>query len=462
MSNDNKYEIQMESEFNKLNISDRNPNINHENCYKPNDGKLWCKECVPHCIVEGWTSGNNDIDEFIKDTIYNAKLKYCDDGKKYPSFLEWVPFDKFVEIKQIGEGGFSKVYSAIWIDNKVKYIRQNDGSWKKGESAKPIKVALKKLNDSQNISVEYLNEIKTLWNIYFNETTYLKFYGITKDIKTKEFMMIIQLANKGSLRCILSSNFDHIFWNEKLKFLYDMVYDLKNLHKLGYCHKDFHSGNMLQNCNKFLNSVTYISDFGLSGPSNQRSNNKICGVLPYIAPEVLNGEPYTLSSDIYSFGIIMTELSSGKPPFYNRKHDISLSLEICNGVRPEFGKGTPEIYKKLAYRCMSAVPNQRPTADELYDALKFWYHPSGEDERDKFGYKGKKIKAIFNEADNEILNISTSYEKNPDAIYTSRVFTFSNLPKPVNSPIVTSYLNDDDEENKDCQDSKLFDLEVPN
>ncbi|RGB32985.1 kinase-like domain-containing protein, partial [Rhizophagus diaphanus] len=142
---------------------------------------------------------------------------------------------------------------------------------------------------------------------------------------------------------------------------------LQSLHKLGYCHKDFHSGNILQIYDDKVESyVTYISDFGLSGPSNkQKTDGKICGVLPYIAPEVLNGEPYTLSSDIYSFGVIITELSSGKPPFYKRKHDINLALEICNGLRPEFGKGTPEIYKKLAYKCMSANPDQRPTADEL-------------------------------------------------------------------------------------------------
>ena len=186
--------------------------------------------------------------------------------------------------------------------------------------------------------------------------------------------------------------------------------------------------------------------FGLSGQSNeQKSDDKICGVLPYIAPEVLNGETYTLFSDIYSFGVIMTELSFGKPPFYNRKHDISLVLEICNGTRPGFGKGTPEIYKKLAYRCMSAIPNQRPTADELYDILLFWYGATNEEEyqnKEKFGYKGKEIIAVFEEADKEIPNISTSYDKDPDAVYTSRVFTFSNLPKPVNSSIVTSYLNE--------------------
>src|SRR5947207_6021203 len=174
---------------------------------------------------------------------------------------------------------------------------------------------------------------------------------MTKDPKTKEFMMIIQLADQGNLRHILSINFNNTLWEDKIRLLNHSAQDLKSLHELGYFHKDFHSGNILQ-----LDSDSYVSDFGLSGPSNeQKSNDKICGVLPYIAPEVLNGEPYTLSSDIYSFGVVMAELSSGTPPFYKKKHDTSLALKICNGLRPEFGKGTPEIYKKLAHRWMNDI-----------------------------------------------------------------------------------------------------------
>src|SRR5436190_9759475 len=195
---------------------------------------------------------------------------------------------------------------------------------------------------------------------------------MTKDPKTKEFMMIIQLADQGNLRHILSSNFNNTLWGDKIKLLSDSAQDLENLHELGYFHKDFHSGNILKDSTE---NYAYVSDFGLSGPSNeQKSNDKICGVLPYLAPEVLNGEPYTLSSDIYSFGVVMAELSSGKPPFHKRKHDISLALDICNGLRPEFGKGTPEIYKKLAYKCMNANQNQRPTAFELCDIFKFWHN----------------------------------------------------------------------------------------
>src|SRR5947199_5658660 len=148
INNDEGNETPMGSEFDKLNIS-----INHENC------RLWCKECVPSCLIEGWTSGNSEIDNFIKDTIYNATEYYDDHINEYFAlFLEWVPFDRFEDVKQIGEGGFAKVYSAKWIDGQSKFSKQDDGSWKKSEP-KPINVALKRLNGSQNMSAGYLNEV---------------------------------------------------------------------------------------------------------------------------------------------------------------------------------------------------------------------------------------------------------------------------------------------------------------
>ncbi|POG76774.1 kinase-like domain-containing protein, partial [Rhizophagus irregularis DAOM 181602=DAOM 197198] len=433
----------MGTEFSKLNIS--GGNFNHKNCSccnKPFTKGLWCKECDPFRIMEGWTSGNSDIDKFIKDTMCKPKNW----SRKYSYlFLEWVPFDRFTDIKEIGEGGFAKVYSATWIDGKLEYYENDDGSWGKVRP-NPIKIALKRLNGSQNMSNKYLNELKIHWKI--SNGAGLTFYGLTKDLETKEFMMIIQFADEGNLRSILSNNFNTIMWESKINYLIHILVDLK--------HKDFHSGNILQT------NTTCISDFGLSGPANeQKSDDKIVyGVMPYIAPEALNGEPYTSSSDIYSVGVIMAELSSGKPPFYNKKHDLSLALTICNGLRPEFGKGTPEFYKKLAYKCMNVNPNERPAAEELRNIFGFWYNSiqGNEDNKEKYGYKGNEIKAAFEEADKEIPNISTSYEKNSDAVYTSRAFTFNNLlPKPVNSSIIsTLYVN-----NEVC-DSQLIDLEVSN
>src|SRR5215470_2564476 len=124
-------------------------------CNKPFIEELWCKECDPYRQIEGWSSGNPDIDKFIKDTIYGERKH---NGNYSPRFLEWVPFDRFEDVKQIGEGGFAKVYSATWIDGNAKYTRQDDGSWKKLD-LKSMKITLKRLNGSQNISAAYINEV---------------------------------------------------------------------------------------------------------------------------------------------------------------------------------------------------------------------------------------------------------------------------------------------------------------
>ena len=85
MNKGNETQVPIESEFNNLNISDSNSvNINHENCSycnNPFTEELWCKECNPFRMIEGWTSGNNDIDKFIKDTMYS---------RKSGMWLEWV------------------------------------------------------------------------------------------------------------------------------------------------------------------------------------------------------------------------------------------------------------------------------------------------------------------------------------------------------------------------------------
>ena len=69
-------------------------------------------------------------------------------------------------------------------------------------------------------------------------------------------MMIIQFADQGNLRHILSSNFNNILWDDKIQLLYFSILDLKNLHELEYFHKDFHSGNILK-----CGPASYVSDF---------------------------------------------------------------------------------------------------------------------------------------------------------------------------------------------------------
>ncbi|CAG8707445.1 6370_t:CDS:1, partial [Racocetra fulgida] len=72
--------------------------------------------------------------------------------------------------------------------------------------------------------------------------------------------------------------------------------------------------------------------------------------MPYIAPEVLIKKQYSFSSDIYSLGMIMWELTSGLRPFYDQAYDAHLMLDICNEnfpLRPNITEDTPQCWAIL-------------------------------------------------------------------------------------------------------------------
>ena len=72
-----------------------------------------------------------------------------------------------------------------------------------------------------------------------------------------------------------------------------------------------------------------------------KSNNEIYGVLPYIAPEILRGQNYTKAADVYSFGIIMYEVVSGFIFILWRNYDESLAMKSCLGLRSRFNIKVP-------------------------------------------------------------------------------------------------------------------------
>jgi serine/threonine protein kinase len=87
---------------------------------------------------------------------------------------------------------------------------------------------------------------------------------------------------------------------------------LRRIHIKELVYRDLHVGNIV--CNK---SSPLITDMGLCKPANynelENAENNMYGVLSYLAPEILRGQNYTKSSDVYSFGIIMYEFISESP-----------------------------------------------------------------------------------------------------------------------------------------------------
>ncbi|RIB19851.1 hypothetical protein C2G38_2082140 [Gigaspora rosea] len=137
----------------------------------------------------------------------------------------------------------------------------------------------------------------------------------------------------------------------------------------------------------------------------------------------------------------MTEVSSGKSPYGNIPHDANLAVYISNGLRPEFAEGTPDLYIKLAKKCMDANPSTRPTAEDCRKLLNIWcdsFNFRYENTKDEIALE---IRKKFEAADAVILTLPEILQAHPEAIYTSRLLNFENLPKPVNSIINQPYFD---------------------
>ena len=114
-----------------------------------------------------------------------------------------------------------------------------------------------------------------------------------------------------------------------------------------YFHK--HSGNILVHENNIK-----LADFGLSKRIQEVSKTKssLFGVVPYIDPIRFNVNKllsFGKKSDIYSIGVLLWEISSGKQPFYEEgvSYDFSLAMRIVKGHRETIIPDTPIEYSKL-------------------------------------------------------------------------------------------------------------------
>ncbi|RIA91089.1 kinase-like domain-containing protein [Glomus cerebriforme] len=376
----------------------------------------WCKNCNSKLFQKSfncWTSGNEIIDQTIQDTQLNARNKR--------EVIEWIPFDRFRNIQYLAQDGRIRSYcddEKKQLDRKVYKLNEEDYKIAKNKDTRsPLQenektgfpIVLKKLNNSSNIHDGLLNEwnnfLKIIHSSMDNYSDSIRLYGITQDPVTLDYMIVMEYMSYGSLRSnLMVKKYNPI---DKFINLLLIARSLSTLHKCNLIHGDFHSGNLLLQSQKYA----YISDFGLCRPAdNSNNSNEIYGVLPYIAPEVLRGNPYTKSADIYSFGIVMWEMTSGVPAFYNLPHDLILSLEICHGLRPKIVKGTEFDYVELMEKCWDPDPNKRPTADDLIESFKVM--------RSKYHSNYDRVQVPENES---------IIEFHPLSCYTSRKFDFSTI-----------------------------------
>ncbi|RIB30313.1 hypothetical protein C2G38_342747 [Gigaspora rosea] len=149
--------------------------INYENgkcanCNRYNTSPAWCKTCDPQKTALGWTSGNKNIDDCIKELQLNAT--------NYEDVIEWIPFNRLNNIQKVGEE-----FLALWLDGVrlIQYIKEPTQSRVPSSG-----IRLKILHESKNLS-EILCKFKELIQSKDNSP---KVYGLTQDTSTDEYILV--------------------------------------------------------------------------------------------------------------------------------------------------------------------------------------------------------------------------------------------------------------------------------
>jgi len=114
--------------------------------------------------------------------------------------------------------------------------------------------------------------------------------GVSRLDTTDKYILVMDYADLGDLITFLRKNPD-LSWSRKLQILLKLADSLRDFHATGMIHRDIHAGNVLIESRE---NNADLTDYGLSIRADEAEKYKeVFGVMPYVAPEVLSGKPYT-------------------------------------------------------------------------------------------------------------------------------------------------------------------------
>ncbi|XP_063171559.1 LIM domain kinase 2 isoform X4 [Candoia aspera] len=230
----------------------------------------------------------------------------------------------------------------------------------------------------------FLTEVKVMRSL--EHPNVLKFIGVL--YKDKKLNLLTEYIEGGTLKDFLR-NVDPFPWEQKVSFAKGIASGMAYLHSMRIIHRDLNS----HNCLIKLDNTVVVADFGLSRliveerkkpslekplakkrtlrKSDRRKRYTVVGNPYWMAPEMLNGQSYDETVDVFSFGIVLCEIIGqvyADPDCLPRTLDFGLNVKLF--WEKFVPVDCPPAFFPLAAICCRLEPESRPPFSKLEDSFE--------------------------------------------------------------------------------------------
>lgn len=297
---------------------------------------------------------------------------------RHPSSTRFLAYEELKEATNnfepasiLGEGGFGRVFKGVLSDGTA--------------------VAIKRLTSGgQQGGKEFLVEVEMLSRLHHRNL--VKLVGHYTSHDSSQNLLCYELVPNGSLEAWLHGPLGvncPLDWDTRMKIALDAARGLAYLHEDSQpcvIHRDFKASNILLENNFHAK----VADFGLAkhAPEGRADflSTRVMGTFGYVAPEYAMTGHLLVKSDVYSYGVVLLELLTGRKPVdmsqpSGQENLVTWATPILRDkdrleelADPKLGgKHTKEDFVRvctIAAACVAPEASQRPTMGEVVQSLK--------------------------------------------------------------------------------------------
>ncbi|XP_064624330.1 tyrosine-protein kinase Src42A-like [Lineus longissimus] len=276
-------------------------------------------------------------------------------GLSYNTKDQWeIPKESLKLMRKIGHGQFGEVYEGLWNNTTP--------------------VAIKTLKSGTMDPTDFLAEAQIMKKL--RHPKLIQLYAVcTQD---EPIYIVTELMRNGSLLEYLQGKGRTLKLPQLIDVAAQIASGMAYLESQNYIHRDLAARNILvgdQNCVK-------IADFGLARVIKEREYEARVGArfpIKWTAPEAANYNRFTIKSDVWSFGILLTEIVTyGRIP-YPGMTNAEVLHQVEHGYRMPCPPGCPPALYEIMLECWKKDELERPTFETLQWKLEEFFSLAGGD-----------------------------------------------------------------------------------